>query len=71
MVFLPYFKMVMSSDKHANIREPIVVVEFQMQTDNGMKMESLEMNKEELKDFLDSLENTNKVSFGIKILFFI
>ena len=62
--------MVMSSDKHANIREPIVVVEFQLQTDNGMKMESLEMSKEELKDFLDSLENTNKVSFDLVIKFF-
>ena len=54
--------MVLSSDKHANIREPIVVVEFQLQTDNGLKTESLEMNKEELKNFLDSLENSNKVS---------
>lgn len=60
--------MVMASDKHANIKDPLAVVEFQLQTDDGIKMESLEMNKEELKIFLDSLENANKVSKAIIFL---
>ena len=53
--------MIMSSDKYANIREPLAVVEFQLETENGPKLSTLEMNKHELKTFIDSLEAANKV----------
>ena len=53
--------MVMSSDKLANIKEPIALVELDLNTSNGRKTTILEMNKDELKLFLDSLEAANKV----------
>ncbi|XP_066931059.1 COMM domain-containing protein 8-like [Clytia hemisphaerica] len=60
-------KLVMSSDKYANIREPIAVVEFQLQTEDGTrKLETLEMDKNELKTFLDSLEVANKTVNQLK-----
>lgn len=55
--------MVMSSDKLANIKEPLAIVEFDLQTSDGKKTAALEMNKSELKMFLDSLEAANKVCF--------
>jgi len=60
--------MVMSSDKYANIKEPLAVVEFQLDTENGPKLSTLEMSKDELKTFLDSLEAANKV-FLFYVLF--
>ena len=51
----------MSSDKLANIKEPLLNVDLSLETEDGIKNVSLEMNKSELKSFIDSLEAANKV----------
>jgi len=52
--------MVMSSDKITNIRQPLCTVEFELETENGRTMKSIEMDKEELKKFMNALEAANK-----------
>ncbi len=53
--------MVMSSDKLANIREPLTDVNFELQTEDGSVPISLELDKDELKSVIDKLEAANKV----------
>ena len=59
-------KLVMSSDKVSNIKEPLVTVNFELETEEGMKKHLLEMNTSELKTFIDSLEAANKTVLQLK-----
>lgn len=60
----------MSSDKLSTIKEPLVNVEFDLETEDGNKKTTLEMNKAELKDFIESLEAANKVRNSHLVLHF-
>ena len=51
----------MSSDKLANIREPLSEIHFELKTEEGIKNVSLELDKEELKMLIDKMEAANKV----------
>lgn len=55
------FQLVMSSDKLANIREPLSEVHFELKTGEGLQNVSLELDKEELKMLIDKMEAANKV----------
>ncbi|XP_057312091.1 COMM domain-containing protein 8-like [Hydractinia symbiolongicarpus] len=59
-------KLVMSSDKLSTIKEPLVNVEFDLQTEDGNKKTTLEMNKAEFKDFIESLEAANKTVLQLR-----
>ena len=51
----------MSSDKLANIKEPLSEVHFELKTTGGQEQVSLELDKEELKMLIDKMEAANKV----------
>ena len=51
----------MSSDKLANIREPLSEIHFELKNKEGQEHVSLELNKEELKMLIDKMEAANKV----------
>jgi len=53
-------KLVMSSDKLANIREPLSEIHFELKNKEGQEHVSLELNKEELKMLIDKMEAANK-----------
>ena len=55
------FQLVLSSDKLATIREPLVSVQFYTQNSEGGCHLDLELNKEELKHLIVALEAANKV----------
>ena len=55
----------MSSDKVANIREPFTTLQFDIETENGMKSSTVEMSKSQMETFVNSLEAASKVSFTI------
>ncbi len=55
--------MVMSSDKLANIREPLADVNFELQNEDQTKAVSIELDKDELKLVIDKLEAANKVRY--------
>ncbi|XP_065058387.1 COMM domain-containing protein 8-like [Rhopilema esculentum] len=59
-------KLVMSSDKLANVREPMADVDFQLQTEDGRRQVSLELNKEEMKTLINHLESANKVVMQLR-----
>ena len=52
----------MSSDKLSTIQEPLVSLDLDMNTVKGKKMVSVEMNKEDLKKMITSLEAASRVS---------
>ena len=56
------FQLVMSSDKLANIKEPLSELHFELKTTEGEEQVSLELDKEELKMLIDKMEAANKVS---------
>ena len=60
-LFMP-FQLVMSSDKLANIKEPLSELHFELKTTEGEEQVSLELDKEELKMLIDKMEAANKVS---------
>ena len=51
----------MASDKLAAIREPVVSVDFDIQQGSRDKHVTVELTRDELKDFIASLEAANKV----------
>lgn len=56
-------KLIMSSDKLSGINEPVVSVDFNIQTcDSGVENKTVELSKEELKKLLTSIEAANRVS---------
>lgn len=52
----------MASDKAANIREPLIVLSFEIKTNEGRKSQIMELNKSQMDTFVDVLEAASKVS---------
>ncbi|XP_062502853.1 COMM domain-containing protein 8-like [Corticium candelabrum] len=60
-------RLILSSDKIAVVSEPVVTVDFKVEDCGGeSKQVSLEMNRDELKKILSSLEAANKVVQQLK-----
>lgn len=53
----------MATDKLANMREPVVSLDFDIEEKQGRKEVSVELSKDELKELISSLEAANKVRF--------
>ena len=51
----------MSSDKLGSIQQPVVSVDFDLCEDGETRRENVELSKEELEQFISSLEAANKV----------
>ena len=54
--------MIMSSDKLASIKEPVVALDFDVVESGEDRNVSVELTKEELNSLISSLEAANKVS---------
>ena len=54
--------MVMSSDKLASIKEPVVALDFDVVENGEDRNVSVELSKEELDSLVSSLEAANKVN---------
>jgi len=54
-------KLAIASDKLAALEQPLVAVDLDLQSPDTGHMVSIEMNKDELKKFISSLEAANKV----------
>lgn len=59
-------KLVMSSDKVSNIKDPMVTLYLYLETENGKKKHVIEMNQSELKLFIESLEGANKTALQLQ-----
>ena len=51
----------MSSDKMAGLMEPLVSVDFDVDSNNEMKVTSVELNRGDLQTMITSLEAANRV----------
>jgi hypothetical protein len=51
----------MSSDKISSVQEPVLALDMEVQTTDGRKTVSVELNKEQLSNMINSLEGANKV----------
>ena len=51
----------MSSDKISSVQEPVLALDMEVQTTEGRKTVSVELNKEQLSNMINSLEGANKV----------
>ena len=60
-VLFSYLQLVMCSDQLGSIQEPVVSVDFDISKDGQRKVENIELSKEELAEFVSSLEAANKV----------
>lgn len=54
--------MIMSSDKLASIKEPVVALDFDVVESGEDRNVSVELTKEELNSLISSLEAANKVN---------
>lgn len=59
-------KLVMSSDKIASVQEPVLALDMEVQTASGRKTVSVELNKQQLNNFINSLEGANKALVQLK-----
>ena len=57
----------MSSDKLANVRKPVVSLDLALATNSGSQKVALELDKDELKQMIQSLESANRV--GVVVFF--
>lgn len=51
----------MSSDKISSVQEPVLALDMEVQTTDGRKTVSVELNKQQLNNLISSLEGANKV----------
>lgn len=51
----------MATDKLSNMREPVISLDLDIKEKTGMKHVLVELNKDELKELITSLEAANKV----------
>lgn len=51
----------MATDKLANMREPVLSLDLDIQNQIGVKHVSVEISKDELKEIITLLESANKV----------
>ena len=61
MYFFLIEQLAVSSDKISSVQEPLVGVELDLVQGEDSKALSVEMNREELKQFIQSLDAANKV----------
>lgn len=54
--------MALSSDKIASVQEPITSLDLDVQSQQGQQVHSIELNREDLKKLITSLEGANKVN---------
>ncbi|XP_060592235.1 COMM domain-containing protein 8-like [Ruditapes philippinarum] len=59
-------KLVMSSDKISSVQEPVLALDMEVQTTDGRKTVSVELNKEQLSNMINSLEGANKALVQLK-----
>ncbi|CAB3992269.1 Hypothetical predicted protein [Paramuricea clavata] len=59
-------KLIMATDKLANMREPVLSLDLDIKEKTGMKQVSVELSKDELKELITSLEAANKVVLQLK-----
>ncbi|XP_065190191.1 COMM domain-containing protein 8-like [Sycon ciliatum] len=59
-------QLMMSSDKLASVRKPVVSVDLSLDGHSGPQKVALELDKEELKQMIQSLENANRVVQQLK-----
>ena len=63
-LFLSLVQLIMSSDRLANIRQPVASVDFHIANQSGNEHIALELNKQELKKLINFLRKRHKVSLG-------
>ena len=54
-------QLVMSSDKMSGIMEPLVSVDFDVKSNQGKQLTTVELNKKDLQTVITSLEAANRV----------
>ncbi|XP_046851849.1 COMM domain-containing protein 8-like [Xenia sp. Carnegie-2017] len=59
-------KLIMATDKLANMREPVLSLDLDIQDQIGVKQVSVEISKDELKEIITLLESANKVVMQLK-----
>ncbi|XP_070553776.1 COMM domain-containing protein 8-like [Ptychodera flava] len=59
-------KLAMSSDKLASVHEPLLTLDLDLQEEQGKKTVSVELNQEELKKMVTTLEAANKAVLQLK-----
>ncbi|XP_071125455.1 COMM domain-containing protein 8-like [Mytilus edulis] len=59
-------KLALSSDKIASVQEPITSLDLDVQSQQGQQVHSIELNREDLKKLITSLEGANKVVQQLK-----
>ncbi|XP_045204041.2 COMM domain-containing protein 8-like [Mercenaria mercenaria] len=59
-------KLVMSSDKISSVQEPDLALDMEVQTTEGRKTVSVELNKQQLSNLINSLEGANKALVQLK-----
>lgn len=59
----------MSSDKISTVQEPVLSLDMEVQTTDGHKTVSVELNKSQLDNLISSLDAANKVRLSYKNIF--
>ena len=59
-------KLALSSDRIASVQEPITSLDLDVQSQQGQQIHSLELNRDDLKKLITSLEGANKVIQQLK-----
>lgn len=59
----------MSSDKISTVQEPVLSLDMEVQTTDGHKNVSVELNKSQLDNLISSLDAANKVRLSYKNVF--
>ena len=54
-----------ASDRLASIKQPLVTLDLDLETGNSSRLVSVEMNKDELKKLIASLDAANKVGYSV------
>lgn len=66
-LFVYLAQLIMSSDKLGSIQQPVVSVDFDLSESGQNKTENIELSKEELEQFISSLEAANKVNTVVSL----
>jgi len=59
-------KLAIAGDNLASIQQPLITLDLAVQTNDSRKISSVEMNKEELKKLITSLDAANKAVMQLK-----
>jgi len=58
---LLFLQLALSSDRISSVQEPITSLDLDVQNQQGQQIHSLELNRDDLKKLITSLEGANKV----------